>query len=449
MSTKSEKYTSNAVALIIGVNDYSAFDSEGKSNLRGSLNDVDAVVDFCKWRLGMDTHHVKFLEDPTEAEILEKVKWLKEELSAGDKQGLFWYSGHGAHTEKQGLLLCPTNTTATFENTVAFKELGRHLGTKAAKNLTVVLDCCHGGTSTDALGRPTTTLGGPILAKELNSSDLKIGSVVLTACAVGEQAQQSRFGGKWHGAFTWALLSVASQWQRMRQGANLRLDLTYRELIKKATVLLDALEFQASPQVYPRTAGALSVMQMGEMLLSTSVDPDGNRGGIQLDPNQKWYKLGLFDTKSAVLGQWAIMTTTADGNGYKANYEYWYTTPLTGSKMFDKLGSASSIVFVGENPNPLPRFNPDWELSCAMTWTAMSAAPTGKVFVTTKDDSGNYYGISLPEKATSGKPTWYLYTADVTKVPSYVASRDVSRTMTVQASLPSEKNYKWYQFSAR
>jgi len=412
MTTTSDKYTSNAVALIIGVNDYKAFDSEGKSDLRGSLNDVEAVVDFCTWRLGMDVHNVKALNDPTEAEIFEKIKWLKEELSSGDKQGLLWYSGHGAHTPEEGLLLCPTDTTKDYKNTVAFKELGRRLGTKAAKNLTVVLDCCHGGTKQDAFNRPSTTLGGPILAKELNSSELKIGSVVLTACAVGEQSQQSRFGGKWHGAFTWALLSVASQWQRVRQGENLRLDLTYRELVKKATVLLDALEFKASPQVYPRTAGALSVMQMGETLLSTEITPSANRGGIQLDPSQSEYcKYTLTDMSGTLATVIATNVAHPSDANFKEGHEYWYITRAPSSSS----SNGNKVIF--NNMTVGGKFWRAFDSTgltgsravtpAAARWSAKSVTIAGSGWIGTTS-AGNVVCLLWNKDATPAHPDWYI-----------------------------------------
>jgi len=262
-------FHSNACALIIGINDYRAFDPTGARDLKGGAHDTVAIERCCTV-LGMAPANIhvvrndveskgnpfvlKGVGDTTRKGLLAELAWLREQLDAG-RGGLLWYSGHGAHTSADGLLLCPSDTTGDLGNTIPFRALRDALGPRAAESLTVVLDCCHGGPAVDAFGRPSTTLNSNTIAPGVADDDLQIGAVVLMACAPGEQAQQSWFSALPHGAFTWALLSVANQWEAAQQGGNVAMTLTYRQLLKKATILLDALEFEGTPQLYPQSAG--------------------------------------------------------------------------------------------------------------------------------------------------------------------------------------------------
>src|SRR5262249_32099643 len=133
------------------------------------------------------------IKDTSQNGIYAQIEWLRAQLEAGDKEGLLWYSGHGAHTNAQGLLLCPSDTTDNLSNTIPFDALRDKIGEKAAKNLMVVLDCCHDGSVADALGRTSTTLGGDPVPEDIADDKMEIGAIVLAACALGEQTQQSSF----------------------------------------------------------------------------------------------------------------------------------------------------------------------------------------------------------------------------------------------------------------
>ncbi len=339
-------FQSDACALIIGIDDYTAFDPSGASNLPGSVNDARAVRRSCDG-IGMSPENVRVLTsslpghastggsadaEASEAAIRDGLRWLAERVAAGRK-GLLWYSGHGAYTKDEHLLLCPSDTTGSgFEHAIPFASL-RAIFEAHRSELTVVLDCCHGGPTMSARGGRVSTLGGDPVPTELPDADLDVGAVVLAACAPGEQTQQSSFMGVAHGAFTWALLSVADQWVAEQQGRNVAIEMTYRDLVKRTTALLAALDFTGTPQVYPQSAGRLAVMQSGDGRLKTSGAPNATRAKAQLDPSTKTTGYRLYTWKDGagsrvartVVPVTAMDFSSSGGNNYEkdSTKEYW------------------------------------------------------------------------------------------------------------------------------
>lgn len=338
-------FKSNGLALLIGINDYSTYAAATGNppdaiNLKGGAHDTVAI-ERCSRDLGMLAENIRVLRNdiaspgndgkvpskigedgrpllPTREEILRQIGWLRAQLEGSEERhGLLWYSGHSAHTSKDGLLLCPSDTGKDFANAIPFKELGELLGPAAAKRLTVVLDCCHGGALNTTDGKRASTLGGDPIEPTawIDDADLRIGAVVLAACAPGELAQQSWFAGIPHGAFTWALLCVANQWIAKQQGDSTRMTLTYRQLVKRATALLSSLDFEQTPQIWPQPAGALTVLQTGNQNESADDHPDGSRGHIQIDGGSLDYKVwSLHDAGNSIIG-WILV----------ANNEHQYT----------------------------------------------------------------------------------------------------------------------------
>jgi hypothetical protein len=434
MTTLKSPFHSTGCALIIGINDYSAFDSTGARNLKGSVNDAVSVAQLCS-DLGMapeDIHvvcsesdgegldqlRVERIKDTSQSGIYAQIEWLRQKLEAGGREGLLWYSGHGAHLADKGLLLCPSDTTADLSNTIPFRGLREKLGPDAARHLAVVLDCCHGGSIVDRLGRTSTTLGGDPVPEHLAGDEMEIGAIVLTACALGELTQQSVFASHWHGAFTWAFLSVLDQWQKVQQGGNVRLDVTYRELMKKTTVLLDALEFEGTPQIYPRSAGGLAVLQRGYETLATSKTPDANRPTVQMDTGSKgyqWYKLTSGDTLIAyVLSVGGTATTAGTSTNFPANTEYWFmqtttapSTSLTVTKLSTMPTASISFGYQSFTMAQNPTTWNDSRTPSGSAGNSGTAPPTPPTFIS--GAIGLTWGLSYGGTAQvwGGSLTWY------------------------------------------
>jgi hypothetical protein len=421
---------SNGCALLIGINDYRAFDPSGNCDLKGGAHDTVAIARCCTV-LGMDPVDIHILRDDiessgnpftiepkgktTRAAIQAQLEWLREQLDAGRK-GLLWYSGHGAYTEKDGLLLCPSDTDTAFANTISFNGLKTLLGPNAAKNLTVVLDCCHGGPRVDKLGRRSSTLGGdPIEAGA--AFDLQIGAIVLAACAPGEQTQQSWFSALAHGAFTWALLSTANQWQAQQQGGNVRMDLDYATLMAKASELLHVLEFEGKPQLYGPPGvdvGKLAALQLGDAPEATSQYPDADRGGVELDPDMR-YTLSLGGGLTSTIATSPVSSRLTPLTNCLST-EYWTVNAAfltaarngTGSPMTMRATSPSSSW-----PLPAPGASSNFGMPTNAVWTK-ATMPTARVWQGTLSDGSivalDFSGLAAPKAGGiwSGSLTWYL-----------------------------------------
>ncbi len=465
-------FKSNGLALLIGINDYSTYVAATGSppdaiHLKGGAHDTVAI-ERCSRDLGMLAENIRVLRNdiaspgndgdvpskigedgrpllPTREEILRQIGWLRAELEGSEERhGLLWYSGHSAHTSKDGLLLCPSDTGKDFANAIPFKELGELLGPAAAKRLTVVLDCCHGGAINTTDGKRASTLGGdPIEPMAwIDDTDLRIGAVVLAACAPGELAQQSWFAGVPHGAFTWALLCVANQWTAKQQGSSTRMNLTYRQLIKGATALLSALDFEQTPQIWPQPAGALTVLQTGHQNESADDHPDANRGHIQLDPSNLDYCLYELTYGENILFARVLAVNTRvtiDRVEYAAGNEYWSiksNPPQTGTATITITNRTKGGRYWDTTP-ALPDGFPIEGTNVVHTEASADWAPTPAGISAGYVDDTHSICMGWHE----GLPMWFA--SSPSAGPHVVKSDDERVTLTRTTSLPT--GVSWYR----
>lgn len=153
-----------AHAVLIGVDDYSVYDPDGKHNLLGSVNDVRAFWDVCVTS-GFAPENIHVLTKPqldpaelggvaqnfkeaTRENILAEQKALVDLLGAdGRAVGILMYSGHGAWIDsasEDSAVICPSDFSMDLSrpaNEIPVHDLWKGGGT----NLTVILDCCHSG----------------------------------------------------------------------------------------------------------------------------------------------------------------------------------------------------------------------------------------------------------------------------------------------------------------
>lgn len=483
-------FKSNGLALLIGINDYSTYAAATGNppdaiNLKGGAHDTVAIERCCR-DLGMLAENIRVLRNdiaspgndgkvpskigedgrpllPTREEILRQIGWLRAQLEKSEERhGLLWYSGHSAHTNEKGLLLCPSDTGKDFANAIPFKELGELLGPAAAKKLTVVLDCCHGGAIDTTDGKRASTLGGDPIEPTawIDDTDLRIGAVVLAACAPGELAQQSWFAGVPHGAFTWALLCVANQWIAKEQGNSTRMTLTYRQLVKRATALLSSLDFDQTPQIWPQPAGALTVLQTGRENESADDHPDANRGHIQIDGGTKDYLIWTL-SGTALSGTNGILVTNSQYNyggpaavtyTYEKDKEYWklHSIPVAGNgntveftagtdRYWPGSGGIdgySGDVNLGGSPKEIHQSG--WNRNTPGSIFVLSASPTsGNVGI-------DFSGLTLGQDGKySGQIVWW-YCGATAPAGSLIRS---TTTLTYAPSAPSApEETHWFRW---
>jgi uncharacterized caspase-like protein len=146
-------------ALVVGVNECPDFrfpDGTRPLALRGAESDATAVAEILVRQFAFPRDHVRLLKG-AEATHDKLQAAFKASIGAVGRQDVFvfYFSGHGTqvpdrppYDEPDGLdeALCPYDATADGGHLVLDDELGLWLDDMPARDVTVVLDCCHAGT---------------------------------------------------------------------------------------------------------------------------------------------------------------------------------------------------------------------------------------------------------------------------------------------------------------
>ena len=280
-------------ALLVGIDAY----QPPVPPLAGCVNDIEAFrtillerVKETDFAVGAETVKVLTNEQATRQNIIDGFQ--KHLMQAGSEDvALFYYSGHGAqekapeafwHLEPDHLdetLVCVDSRHKDAKGNevydLADKELGQLLSEIAKKDphILVILDCCHSGSGTRAVEKnpdvrvrkaPLDTRERPLESfvhyqaiqqqsatrsvQEENSGWKGLesgghvsanGQVVLAACLSHEEAKEYPIGGQRRGAFSYFLQDTLKT-----SGG-----LTYRDLFKRANVLVRNAVYEQSPQI--------------------------------------------------------------------------------------------------------------------------------------------------------------------------------------------------------
>jgi hypothetical protein len=229
-------------ALLVGINAY----PPPVPPLSGCVNDVDRMAEFLGHRAGDGDARIMTLKDE-EATRQGVIDAFRGHLgtSGPDDVALFYFSGHGSQEptppelvaiEPDGLdetLVCQdSRLPGRFD--LADKELGKLVSEVVARgaHVVVILDSCHSGTATRALGAtvrraPTDERRRPIEsfifakddAEELRRAAGARGAwalaparhVLLAACRAEEEAKELPLEGERRGVFSYFLLGALQQ----------------------------------------------------------------------------------------------------------------------------------------------------------------------------------------------------------------------------------------------
>lgn len=470
-------------ALFIGVNDYRAFDESqhnppGTSDLRGSRNDAHAFWRVCQ-ELGIPAANMRILTSPaldpsdlgaspeqvgeaTRAAILEGIEWLAEALGgAGRPPGLLTYSGHGDFAAGEGLVLCPTDVTGNLEGAISFRGIQeillRH---RAAANLTVVLDCCHGGASVSTAERRSLSLTGRSLPEGAAAATPALGDRQLAAAEPSGTAWQARFSGVFRGAFSWALAAVLGQWKPRIEGSSVELALPYGDLLVRARSLLSALSFEQTPVLRgPSGVARVPFFHRGPLAgdEAASLAPTARRKGGQLDPG-----VNHTLTASVSSSEWLI-SATASGTAPTSTLGYTYDTEYWGldSAFLDavnRIASSSgggSITFGVTSTADRP--SSGFAMPTDSLWTRLAGTPAEAMFwayVPATSSSAAYvtgvvFHLTAPARAGGawgGSMTWYAGVPSGQAAPEYVIGK--SPTTLSYGALPAQYSSPGYTWSA-
>ena len=268
-------------ALLIGINKYLI----PGADLRGCVNDVADLSAALTEFGGFKKSDIDVLTDEaaTKKAMMAGIKALVKASKKGDV-ALLHYSGHGSHVpdaepnrdEADGRdeILCPTDLN--WDDTLrddwlrtTFDDL------RAGVNLTVIMDCCHSGSNTRAIGPPdepvkqrflpspwdiaaaesgrsvSKKVGGqlrrsaPAARKAKDVVNADIPEILITGCRDTQTSADAFINGRFNGALTFGLVEAI----RASKGR-----LTYRELHERASAVLKKKKFEQVPQLETRKA---------------------------------------------------------------------------------------------------------------------------------------------------------------------------------------------------
>lgn len=371
--------SNDGYALLIGVDDYSSV-GPGAA-LKGSREDVLKLYWFARALLGLPPQNIRVLASPpltaaefymtspppaemmgeaTQASIQAGVAWLAGRMGAdGAAPGLLTFSGHGSYSKTQGPLLCPADVGADLAKGIAVRDLSKMESLQAVRErLTVVLDCCHVvGDAPASNLRTSTALAHDATADAVaaDHADFDISERVLLAARPGQSAYQALLGKVFHGALTFALVTVAEQWKASQEPGSPGMHVSYKQLLKRVRKLLWALRMKQNVHLrvpeapMSRRKAVRKLPFFGTHAGVTVRGPDAERDRLQLDPN--FYTISVGGNTIAVVVATGdpgspdvylpgVPGATTPGVLASPNTEYWYvnTSRTTG------LGTLSSVT---------------------------------------------------------------------------------------------------------
>lgn len=344
------------------------------------------------------------LGDATHDAIAVALTWLQAQLAGPFERqhgylvpGILYYSGHGTKLDGE-LALCPSDTGRDGMNALPFADVEEALTAGYARDsslnpiehLTVILDCCYAAADAARAGaspnQRVTALdlsGGTSSppSKPLRAIHPWLQRRVFCATRDDEGGHQAVLGGRWHGAFTWAITRTLEQWTTKQSSSDLfpYVDISHVELLMRTRMLLEALGFRQHP-VLMDTFANTPVFWSGLARVEahrpgaappTSATPTAWRLGIQIDPtgwSAAFLLLQFRDAANRLLGEGVVPTAdrTVNGATWLAAKEYWRVV---------EDGTISSLTASGVSTPPAA-ITSYTLVNRAATWAATTETPT-------------------------------------------------------------------------
>ena len=212
-------------ALFVGVDEY---DDPQIRNLRISRIDAHSLNDLFA-DIGYD---VKYLPNPTKAEVLAAVRERTAGLAAGDSF-IFYFAGHGFTQGGHDLLFCRDDVyeDLRFDDAgLKFEKLRQRTETGSGYDRVFVLDACRSDFLTGTRGTATYARDLAPVKNLVKDVTPKTGSLaVLRSCCPYQYALEIE--SRQHGLFTCALIDVMRA--ARREGARLAFDESFGDAVAK------------------------------------------------------------------------------------------------------------------------------------------------------------------------------------------------------------------------
>ena len=200
-TTRQVESNTNAIALIVGVGEYS-------KTAPAEFADKDAQVfyDYAHLKLGIPQNRIQTLVND-KADVVGLLtgvnKWLKRSVKQGESDVYIFFAGHGlASDDGDTAYLIPYDGAPDFLERTAISrdEIFREVSSVNPRSVTVFLDTCYSG---DTRGESRLIAGRPLGIK-LQEQSLPAGFTVLTA-AGGDQIAKPLKEAQ-HGMFSYFLM---------------------------------------------------------------------------------------------------------------------------------------------------------------------------------------------------------------------------------------------------
>ena len=212
-------------ALFVGVDEY---DDPQIRNLRFSRIDAHSLNDLFA-DVGYD---VKYLPNPTKAEVLAAVRERTVGLAAGDSF-FFYFAGHGFTQGGHDLLFCRDDVyeDLRFDDAgLKFEKLRQRTETGSGYDRVFVLDACRSDFLTGTRGAATYARDLAPAKNLVKDVATKTGSLaVLRSCSPYQYALEIE--SRQHGLFTCALIDVMRT--ARREGTRLAFDESFGDAVAK------------------------------------------------------------------------------------------------------------------------------------------------------------------------------------------------------------------------
>ena len=238
----------NIIALIIGNEDYSSFQTglETEINVDFAENDARMFKEYLVKTLGAEDNKVDLRINATLIQMKQGIAKLQKlaQVNEGQAEIYFYYSGHGLPDEatKEGYIIPVDVTGANLQSGIKIDDLYAQLNEYPAARITVFLDACFSG------GARNQSLVKEKGVKFTTKAAKIEGNMVVLTSSTGSEAS-SFYDKVGHGYFTYFVLKALQ---------NSKGDITYKKLfdyVKKnvsETIVLEKSKSQ-TPMVMSST----------------------------------------------------------------------------------------------------------------------------------------------------------------------------------------------------
>jgi len=164
-------------ALLVGIDDYPG------APLSGCVNDANRMHTLLRSHRD-DTPNFECRKLASSEDTIDRTTLRRavEELFTGDVDvAMFFFAGHGTFNNLGGYLV--TQDAERYDEGVAMSDVLTLANVSAAREVVIVLDCCHSGAF------------GQLPVQDNDKAILRLGVSVLSACRDSESAVESADGG--------------------------------------------------------------------------------------------------------------------------------------------------------------------------------------------------------------------------------------------------------------